>query len=44
MSDFCCEKVIKMGYERKKKLMVRIVAGICAFMLLGSIFVSVLAK
>ena len=33
-----------MGYERKRKLMIRIVAGVCAFLLFGSIFVSVLAN
>ncbi len=31
-----------MSYEAKKKLIVRIVAGICAVLLLGSVFLSVM--
>lgn len=30
-----------MSYEAKKKLIVRIVAGVCAVLLLGSVFLSV---
>ncbi len=31
-----------MSYEKKRTLLVRIVAGVIAFLMLGSIFVSVL--
>lgn len=31
-----------MNYERKQKLIVRIVAGVCAFLMAASVFVSVL--
>ncbi len=33
-----------MSYEAKRKLLVRIVAGVCAVLLFGSIFVSILAN
>ncbi len=31
-----------MSYEKKRKLIIRIVAGVCAFLLIGSVFVSVI--
>lgn len=33
-----------MSYEAKRKLLVRIVAGVCAVLLFGSIFISILAN
>ncbi len=33
-----------MSYEAKKKMFVRIVAGVCAFLLFGSILVGIIAN
>ena len=29
-----------MSYEKKRKLLIRIVAGVCAVLLIGSVFLS----